>query len=85
MFFCFCFFQVNVRFQAVIDCVEQARQDVLNDVKRKRDEKRKILDEQINIIQAEKAKVDTDIQVINIETSPILLQTQMLSLILLFS
>ncbi len=57
------FLQVNVRFQAVIDCVEQARQDVLNDVKRKRDEKRKILDEQINIIQAEKAKVDTDIQV----------------------
>jgi hypothetical protein len=32
-------------------------------VKRKRDEKRKILEEQINIIQAEKAKVDTDIQV----------------------
>ena len=55
--------QVNVRFQAVIDCVEQARQEVLSDVKRKRDEKRKILDEQINIIQAEKAKVDTDIQV----------------------
>lgn len=56
------FEQVNVRFQAVIDCVEQARQDVLADVKRKRDEKRKILDEQINIIQAEKAKVDADIQ-----------------------
>ena len=54
---------MNVRFQAVIDCVEQARQEVLSDVKRKRAEKRKILDEQINIIQAEKAKVDTDIQV----------------------
>ena len=47
----------------MIDCVEQARQDVLNEVKRKRDEKRKILEEQINIIQAEKAKVDSDIQV----------------------
>ena len=56
---------MNVRFQAVIDCVEQARQEVLSDVKRKRAEKRKILDEQINIIQAEKAKVDTDIQVLN--------------------
>ena len=57
-------FQVNVGFQAVIDCIEQVRHDVLNEVKRKRDEKRKILDEQINIIQAEKAKIDTDIQVI---------------------
>lgn len=53
---------VNSRFQAALDAVEQKRQEVLGEVKLRRDEKRKVLDEQLNIIQAEKRKVDTDVQ-----------------------
>ena len=54
---------VNVQFQAVLDGVEKTRQEVLADVRRKKDEKKKILEEQLNIIQSEKNKVDADVKV----------------------
>ena len=59
------FEKVNVQFQAILDGVEKTRQSVLAEVKRKKEEKRKILDEQINIIQSEKNKVDGEVKVRN--------------------
>ena len=56
------FEKINVQFQAILDGVERTRQAVLNDAKRKKDEKRKILDEQLNIIQSEKNKVDQEVK-----------------------
>jgi len=56
------FEKINVQFQAILDGVEKTRQTVLADVKRKKDEKRKILDEQLNIIQSEKSKVDAEVK-----------------------
>ena len=38
---------------------------VLAEVREKRDEKKKVLEEQLQIIQGEKQKVDQDVQVIN--------------------
>ncbi len=57
------FERVNARFQTVVDDVEKARQEVLAEVRRTRDEKKKVLEEQLQIIQAEKGKVDTDVKV----------------------
>ena len=54
---------VNARFQSVLDHVEAARQEALGAVRDKRDEKKRVLDEQLQIIQAEKTKVDTDVKV----------------------
>lgn len=54
---------VNARFKLVLDAIEQKRQDVLGDVKLRRDEKKKILEDQLRLIQAEKSKVDSDVQV----------------------
>ena len=42
--------------------IESKRQEVLSEVKRKRDDKKKVLEDQLNIIKAEKAKVDSDVQ-----------------------
>ena len=42
--------------------VELARQAVLNEAKRSKDEKRKVLDEQLNIIQSEKTKVASEVK-----------------------
>lgn len=56
------FEKVNAQFQAVLDQVENTRHVVLAEVKRKKDEKRKILDEQLNIIQSEKNKVNADVK-----------------------
>ena len=56
------FEKVNARFQAALDAIESKRQDVLSEVKRKRDDKKKVLEDQINIIKAEKSKVDSDVQ-----------------------
>jgi len=56
------FEKINVQFQAILDGVERTRQAVLNDAKRSKDEKRKILDEQLNIIQSEKNKVDQEVK-----------------------
>ena len=39
-------------------------------VKRKRDEKKKVLEEQLQIIQQEKAKVDQDVKVRNLQHVP---------------
>ncbi len=36
---------------------------MLSDVKRKRDEKKKILEDQLGIIKSEKTKVDSDVKV----------------------
>ena len=47
---------VNVRFQSVLDHVERARQEALQAVRDKRDEKKKVLEDQMQIIQAEKTK-----------------------------
>ena len=43
--------------------MERRREEVLAEVKRKKDEKKKVLEEQLKIIQAEKAQVDKDVQV----------------------
>ena len=56
------FEKINVQFQAILDGVERTRQEVLNEAKRKKDEKRKILDKQLNIIQSEKNKVDQEVK-----------------------
>ena len=42
--------------------LESKRQEVLTEVKRKRDDKKKVLEDQLNIIKAEKSKVDSDVQ-----------------------
>ena len=54
---------VNARFKAALDAIEAKRQDVFADVKLRRDEKKKILEDQLRLIQAEKSKVDSDVQV----------------------
>ena len=54
---------VNVRFQSVLDHVERARQEALQAVRDKRDEKKKVLEDQMQIIQAEKTKVASDVKV----------------------
>lgn len=56
------FEQVNARFQAAIEAIEAQRQKVLSEVKRKKDEKKKVLDDQLGIIKAEKTKVDSDVK-----------------------
>jgi len=56
------FEKINVQFQAILDGVERARQAVLNEAKRSKDEKRKVLDEQLNIIQSEKTKVASEVK-----------------------
>lgn len=56
------FENVNARFQAALDAIESKRQEVLSEVKRKRDDKKKVLEDQLNIIKAEKSKVDSDVQ-----------------------
>ena len=58
------FDQVNARFQVVLDAIEAKRQEVLADVTRRRDEKKKILEDQLQMIQAERSKVDSDVQVL---------------------
>ena len=52
-----------MRFQEILDGVEKTRQEVLSEIKRKKDEKKKILEEQLNIIHSEKNKVDADVKV----------------------
>ena len=54
-----------MRFQEILDGVEKTRQEVLSEIKRKKDEKKKILEEQLNIIHSEKNKVDADVKVKN--------------------
>lgn len=56
------FEDVNAVFEIVAEAVKKRRQEVLSNVRRKRDEKRKILDDQLHMIQAEKSKVDTEVK-----------------------
>ena len=53
---------VRVIFDEVIKAVEKRREEVLLDVKRKKDEKKKVLEEQLKIIAAEKVEVDSDVE-----------------------
>lgn len=53
---------VRVIFDEVIQAVEKRREEVLLDVKRKKDEKKKVLEEQLKIIAAEKVEVDSDVE-----------------------
>merc|ERR1712062_233390 len=50
--------EVRVIFDEVLKAVEKRREEVLLDVKRKKDEKKKVLEEQLKIIAAEKVEVD---------------------------
>jgi len=53
---------VNQLFEEVAAAVERRREQVLGEVKRKKDEKKKVLEEQLKIIQSEKSQVDKDVQ-----------------------
>jgi len=54
--------EVKDLFDSVVDAVEKRREEVLLEVKRKKDEKRRVLEEQLKIIQAEKAGVDEEVE-----------------------
>jgi len=54
--------QVGILFDEIIEAVEQRREEVLLDVKRRKDEKKKVLEEQLKIIQTEKEDVDQDVE-----------------------
>ena len=56
------FEKVNAEFQSAIEAIEAKRQEVLSEVKRKKDDKKKVLDDQLGIIKAEKTKVDSDVK-----------------------
>ena len=56
------FEKVNARFQAALDSIEAKRTEVLSEVKRKKEEKKKVLEDQLGIIRAEKSKVDADVK-----------------------
>ena len=49
-------------FDEVLKAVEKRREEVLLDVKRKKDDKKKVLEEQLKIIASEKVEVDSDVQ-----------------------
>ncbi len=44
--------------------MERRREEVLAEVKHKKDEKKKVLEEQLKLINTEKSQVDKDVQVI---------------------
>jgi len=54
--------EVRNLFDEVVEAVEKRRDEVLLEVKRKKDEKRKVLEEQLKIIQTEKGEVDEDVE-----------------------
>jgi len=56
------FDHVNQLFQEVVECVERRREEVLGEVKHKKDEKKKVLEEQLKLINSEKLQVDKDVQ-----------------------
>ena len=43
--------------------MDRRREQVLAEVKRRKDEKKKVLEEQLKLIQTEKSQVDKDVQV----------------------
>ena len=54
--------EVRDLFDEVLKAVEKKREEVLLDVKRKKDDKKKVLEEQLKIIASEKVEVDSDVQ-----------------------
>ncbi len=50
--------------------MERRREEVLAEVKHKKDEKKKVLEEQLKLINTEKSQVDKDVQVIIFGTLP---------------
>merc|ERR1719220_1295444 len=54
--------EVKDLFDSVVEAVERRREEVLLEVKRKKDEKRRVLEEQLKIIHAEKAEVDQEME-----------------------
>lgn len=56
------FESVNALFAEVMAAVERRRDDVMAEVRRKKEEKRKVLEEQLKIINTEKAQVDKDVE-----------------------
>ena len=54
--------EVKDLFDEVVQAVERRRDEVLVEVKRKKDEKRRVLEEQLKIIQAEKQEVDGEME-----------------------
>jgi len=54
--------EVRLMFDEVLKSVEKRREEVLLEVKRKKDEKKKVLEEQLKIIQTEKTEVDADVE-----------------------
>jgi len=54
--------EVGTLFDEVIEAVERRREEVLLEVKKRKDEKKKVLEEQLKIIQTEKADVDGDVE-----------------------
>jgi len=54
--------EVRDMFDEVLKAVEKRREEVLLDVKRKKDDKKKVLEEQLKIIASEKVEVDSDVQ-----------------------
>ena len=57
-----CMENVTRSFQDLMNLVDQRRHDVLHMVRKVRDEKKKALKEQLDIIEAEKSKVENDCQ-----------------------
>jgi len=53
---------VNQIFEEVSSAVDRRREQVLSEVKRKKDEKKKVLEEQLKMIQTEKCQVDKEVQ-----------------------
>jgi hypothetical protein len=57
------FFSSLIAVWQVVECVERRREEVLGEVKHKKDEKKKVLEEQLKLINSEKLQVDKDVQV----------------------
>jgi len=53
---------VNNLFQEVVAAVEARREEVLAEVKQKKDDKKRVLEEQLKLINSEKCQVDKDVQ-----------------------
>ena len=59
--------------------MEKRREEVLLDVKRKKDDKKKVLEEQLKIIASEKVEVDSDVQKMKHQVVEIFLKLSILT------
>jgi len=57
------FENINTVFEDVAEVVERKRREVLNNVRQKKDEKKKVLAEQLNMIEVEQSKVDEEVSI----------------------